>query len=102
MTFNSRSRCSSSEVNFVLYNCMLSGVHAASPPVTWSILPNGVPSPASGAVIIYASHITTLRTYMDGALNAVGIAPWAFTDSGLGGSLLMRALHVTDLQERAK
>ena len=54
--------------------------------------------PASGAVI-YAAHIMRLRCAMDNALTRAGITPWPYTDPGVT-NLPIRAVHVTDLQQR--
>ena len=56
--------------------------------------------PASGAVV-YAAHVMRLRCAMDNALTRAGITPWSYTDPDLTNHFI-RAIHVTDLQQRAQ
>ena len=59
-----------------------------------------VPSPASG-ILISAQHLLALRTSMNNALVSLGIPVNAYTDPNLTG-LPIRALHIQELQARAK
>jgi YD repeat-containing protein len=75
-----------------------------SPPITWSaILPGGVPEPpAAGQATteVYAAHITSLRTQMDAALAALGIAVSPYTDPQT--LTFIKAVHFTDVQARIR
>ena len=69
--------------------------------VTWSgILPGGVPVPALGGVV-RAAHVTSLRDAMDTARSLAGVPNAAYTDA-LSFGVAIRALHLTELQERTK
>jgi hypothetical protein len=69
--------------------------------VTWSgILPAGVPVPTLSA-LVRASHVVALRTKMDEALAALGIAVQSYDDPNLAGSVV-RAYHIEQIRERSQ
>jgi hypothetical protein len=74
-------------------------------PLTWrQVLDQAgfqsVPVPAFNAGI-YAAHVIALRTAMNAALANVQVATFAYTDS-LTSPTLIKALHITQLQQRAQ
>lgn len=74
---------------------------AGSAAVGWAgILPGGTPAPAPG-VPVYRAHVESLRTQMDLALEAIGVPREGYTDPQLEG-VLIRAVHVNELQERTQ
>lgn len=70
--------------------------------VSWSaILPSGVPAPAVG-VLIHAAHLSALRTRMDEAVQALGVATAAYTDPTLNSTIPVRAVHIQQLRDRSQ
>ena len=70
--------------------------------LTWAgILPAGVPAPAAG-VTIRAAHLDALRQRFTSALQAFGIASPPYTNPNLAAEPKVRAIHVTELQQRAQ
>jgi hypothetical protein len=67
-------------------------------PVTW---PTGYPAPVRG-VLIYGAHLTMLRSEMDGALSRLGVNPTPYTDPTISRFVLIRAVHVQELQNRTR
>jgi hypothetical protein len=73
-----------------------------SPPLSWSaILPVGKPAPGPG-VLVFREHLTSLRTYMDLAVQALGIATTGYTDPVVDGTVLIKAAHVFELRSRTQ
>ncbi len=73
-----------------------------SAPVSWAaILPSGVTAPAPG-VVIYGAHVSSLRSQMDAAQQALGLPASSYTDPVLGNSILIKRVHVVELQERTQ
>ena len=69
--------------------------------VEWSdILAAGVVAPAAGASI-RGDHCAALRREMNNALQAVGAVTVPYTDPTLPGTLI-KAVHLTELQQRAQ
>jgi YD repeat-containing protein len=65
--------------------------------VSWSqILSPSTAAPATGAYI-WAEHITALRTTLDQALTALGIATQSYTDPTPS---FIRAVHINDIRNR--
>jgi len=84
-------------------NAILAAQNGAA--LTWrQILDNagfpGIPVPDHN-VPIYAAHIRALRSAMDAALANVQVATAAYTDS-LTSPTPIKALHITQLQQRAQ
>lgn len=70
--------------------------------LTWTgILPAGVAAPAPG-ILIQRAHFDTLRQRFTNALDALGIPSPGYTDPALPPDTLIRAIHVTELQQRAQ
>ena len=70
--------------------------------LTWAgILPAGVPAPATG-VTIRAAHLDALRQRFTSALQALGMPAPPYTNPNLATEPKVRAVHVTELQQRAQ
>jgi len=87
----------------IAINAILAAQNGAA--LTWrQILDNagfpGVPVPDHNA-LIYAAHIRALRSAMDAALGSVQVATAAYTGS-LTSPTPIKALHITQLQQRAQ
>jgi hypothetical protein len=68
---------------------------------TWAqMLPSGIPAPAIGGTV-RAAHLLALRSEMDAALSANSITLQSYTDS-LAQPTWIKAVHLTELQERTK
>jgi hypothetical protein len=98
--------CKSFDRSFSDFNRMLLIVNAVRtaagwPAVTWQniISPNNpLPSPN---VIIFAQHLTSLRSRMNEALQALGASISGYTDADPQQHTI-RAVHINELQSRAQ
>jgi Ig-like domain CHU_C associated len=88
------------DVNQLLDELNALRIAAGSAPVIWQqILPATLPVPAVGG-LIYAGHIEALRREINTALQALGMPTPAYSDVPLSG--VIRAIHLTELQQRAQ
>lgn len=70
--------------------------------LSWTqILPAGVPAPAPG-VRVRRAHVEALRQQFTSVLQALGIPAPSYTNPNLVTEPEIRAIHVTELQERAQ
>lgn len=70
--------------------------------LTWTgILPAGVPAPAWNVLVLH-EHLQALRPRFTAALQVFGIASAPYTNPDLVAEPLIRAVHVTELQQRAQ
>jgi YD repeat-containing protein len=82
----------------------LNALRAANgdPALTWTgILPAGVPAPARN-VLIRRQHLESLRQRFTSALQALQVSSPPYTNPNLVTEPLIRAVHVTELQQRAQ
>lgn len=99
---SSGSVIAAADVNTLLdaMNDVRAAVGASS--LGWSqILPSGTPAPDHN-IGIYATHITSLRANMDAALRALQLPTSGYSDPNLATGSPVRAVHITDLQNRAR
>jgi len=78
-------------------NGLRKAANSAASTLSWADIA-GPPAPADGAIIM-AEHVEALRTRVNAARGTLGFGNWSFTDTLIPGTTLIRAVHITELQE---
>jgi hypothetical protein len=80
----------------------LYGAQGLSAPTWNAILPAGIAPPGPN-VTVSSAHLAALRGRMDAALKALGVASGPYLDDPVrAGETIIKAAHVTALQQRAQ
>jgi YD repeat-containing protein len=85
-----------------LINRIRTAANSASPPLSWTDVLSGwsTPVPATGQ-IVYANHVLALRSWMNDALTAAGVASPSYTTTVASGHVIAKDAWI-ELQGRAQ